>query len=176
MVKAEVITNCTEDPYWRVKVKSDGIWEESQLIPSLNSVYLEKGDTVLIEMTGMSDPVIMGKLMDASQKSKNPMGGSPVLFQAKNGSKWIAAIVKEGRLEIKTSDGAEVLIEGGALDMEVETVDIKATKITIKGDNIEVVGSVLHKGVASPNAKGAFCGLPNCLFSGAPHSSDQTIE
>ena len=49
MHRAIVTTNCEEDPYLRVKVKCDELWpEESELLPSLNGIYLDVGDTVLL--------------------------------------------------------------------------------------------------------------------------------
>ena len=54
IVIGTVLTNCEEDPFVRVRVKSTGVWEESELMPSLNSIYLDKGDIVMVNIDILS--------------------------------------------------------------------------------------------------------------------------
>ena len=75
MYKAIVSTNCEDDEFLRVKVKCPQLWpDESELLPSLNGVYLEVGDVVLLSMTSMKDVVILGKFVDYGQIKENPQG------------------------------------------------------------------------------------------------------
>lgn len=183
IVKATVVTNCKDDPYWRVRVKAQGVWtEQSELIPALNSIYLDVNDEVLV---GYDDnlycPIILGKLYTESQKGADPVQGAPVLFKASKDGNWIAATLQDTELVIQTSGGTKVYLQDKALGAEIESVKVKATSVEVEADtalvkatDIELKGSVKHEGIATPNQKGAWCGIPACLFSGAPHTSDQT--
>jgi phage baseplate assembly protein gpV len=89
-------------------------------------------------------------------------------------------------------DGGKITVENGSSKMELEDGKITAdngtskviadggnitveagTKATVKAATVEITGGALKvKGTAAPGA-GPFCAIPNCLFTGAPHSGEQ---
>lgn len=84
-------------------------------------------------------------------------------------------IENNGKLEIKTNGDTSIATNG---DTKIETsgkTDIKSNgKTKIDSPDVEVTGGkVKIKGTVAPNPNGgAFCGIPVCLFTGAPHQGD----
>lgn len=60
-------------------------------------------------------------------------------------------------------------------DVSIETktnMKLKAINLTVEGTNVNITGGNLTvNGTAVPGI-GPFCGIPNCLFTGAPHGSN----
>lgn len=85
----------------------------------------------------------------------------------------------EGNLEIKTSGNTSIEIKGNTEiktegDTNIETsgtTDIKSNgACTINSPDVKVTGGKLTvNGTGVANGQGGFCGLPNCLFTSAPH-------
>ena len=77
------------------------------------------------------------------------------------------------------SDGIEVTVD--ALNIHVKsdkvTCDIDGVGIKVKADTLSVKtksgkvtgGTFEMKGTVAPEPTGPFCGIPACLFTGAPH-------
>ena len=63
IIKAEVQTNSADDSMGRVKLKSEGIWnQETELVQSVNGCALSKGDIVFVSvLDGYFNPLILGK-------------------------------------------------------------------------------------------------------------------
>lgn len=88
----------------------------------------------------------------------------------------------EGNLEIKTEGNTSIEVKGNTEiktegDTNIETSG--TTDITSKGactidsSDVKVTGGTLTVGGAGvANGRGGFCGLPNCLFTGATHVTD----
>jgi hypothetical protein len=69
----------------------------------------------------------------------------------------------KGNLTVETDGNTTATVKG---DLEV---DVDGTA-TIKSPNAVITGGELKvNGTATPNGQGGFCGIPNCIFSGAPH-------
>lgn len=85
----------------------------------------------------------------------------------------------EGNLEIKTEGNTSIEIKGNTEiktegDTNIETsgtTDIKSNgACTIDSPDVKVTGGKLTvNGAGVANGQGGFCGLPNCLFTSAPH-------
>lgn len=199
IVLGEVLTNCEEDEFYRVKVKSPKVWEESELMPSLGSIYLDKGDQVIIDITdGVDNAYIKGKLRNSVQKNKSVQGEGVILYEAQKEDNWSAAWVTEQNFIWKNSDGVEVTIMGteitikqvsrkvesenidvnvkDTITVKAENVNVETTKATVKANECTLDGKVkfIH-GFGVPDGKGPLCGIPNCLFSGAPQCSSETM-
>ena len=71
-------------------------------------------------------------------------------------------VTSSGTLDM-SSTGAMKVKSSGALDIESTGAASIKGNLTIKG------GSLTATGTASPSGSGPFCGLPACLFTGAPH-------
>tara|TARA_Y100001963_G_scaffold39580_1_gene55375 strand:+ start:392 stop:904 length:513 start_codon:yes stop_codon:yes gene_type:complete len=67
-------------------------------------------------------------------------------------------------LDIKTLGTATVTVTGDAA--------ITASTIALEGEGSSMVEI---NGAAPPNNQGAFCALPACLFTGAPHIGSQAM-
>lgn len=62
IIRAEVTTNSWEDELRRVKIKSEGIYEDSPLIETVNGLYLRKGEKVYVDVSdGFEAPFIIGR-------------------------------------------------------------------------------------------------------------------
>lgn len=95
-------------------------------------------------------------------------------------------IAREGfKLEFK-DDGVYIT---GKADENKEQIILKENTIEIKSGNgsfkldgitnsLEISGfstTVKMGGTVAPTGSGPFCGLPNCLFTGAPHAGDTIV-
>lgn len=105
---------------------------------------------------------------DNSLEIKN-LDKSSVIID-KNGN---ITINNKGKTEI-TTDGDTKINSKGNTNIETSgKTDIKSTgKTTIDSPDVEITGGkVKIKGSVAPST-GPFCGIPNCLFTGAPHGGD----
>lgn len=197
IVLAEVLTNCEDDIYKRVKVKSPHVWEESDLIPSLNGIYLEKGDQVIVDISaGVDNAYIKGKLYNKNQNDKSVKGEGVILYEARNGEDWTAAWVTKDKFYWKNSKGVSVSIQGDKIEIsqktkfekadeynieasklyiKAESAVIEASNAEVKSDSIKLDGKVeFTHGSGAPDGKGPLLCIPNCLFSGAVISGSKT--
>lgn len=182
IILAEVLTNVEDDKFGRVKVKSPKVWEESELMPSLNSIYLDKGDQVLVNIDeGVDNAYIVSKVRSKKQVAKSQKGKGHIIYESSKEGKWATLWASEGNLYWKNSDGVEVQIEGTKVSIKskdinfnADNVKVEAKNAEIKATNIKFDGAMEETANALPaNGKGAFCGLPACLFSGSPHTVDK---
>lgn len=172
-VVGTVLTSCEDNKYRMVKVKSEGIWTESPLLLSVNQIYLSKDDRVLIDIE--ESPIIVGKIFDDLQLAVSQQGDGTILFESKNESDYIQSRISKEKVVIKTSKGVEVSITLENVDVKATVITIEAPEVTLKSDEIKLDGKIsMTHDIASPNGKGGFCGLKNCLFSGGPHTTSET--
>lgn len=63
IIKAVCTTNSADDRMARVKLKSEGIWnQDTELVQSVNGCTLSKGDIVFVSVEdGYYNPLILGK-------------------------------------------------------------------------------------------------------------------
>ena len=73
----------------------------------------------------------------------------------------------EGENVLTVKSDSTVKVEGNSTLEVGANVNFKATKTTI-----DSMLECVRMGI--PDGKGPFCGIPNCLFSGAPHSASKT--
>lgn len=199
IVIGTVLTNCEEDDFRRVKVSSPHVWQESDLMPSIGAIYLDKGDQVIVDISsGVDNAFIRGKVMNSKQKEKSVKGEGVLLYEAQKDGKYSAAFVTEQNFTFINSDGVKIEVNGANititqenkqvnatnLKIEVkETVSVKADKVNVessnaevKSQNIKLDGKVTFThGSGQPNGKGPLLCIPNCLFSGAPISGNETM-
>lgn len=83
-------------------------------------------------------------------------------------------------LPLKTLSGSTftgIARQGYKLEFTDSGINITSPSgtISIKDQSVEVRGfssSIKMGGTVTPTGNGPFCGIPNCLFSGAPHTGD----
>ena len=157
IIRAKVVTNSSDDKYSRVKLQSDGLWEESELVESINMIPLSKGDIVFVDVTeGFESPLILGRAANKDYKPAESVEGE-ILYQSSNGSDYTIAFVKNNNLEIRNSNGVKISVNKG--------------NVTISGASVSITqGSITIDGTVSPTGKGAFCAIPVCPFTGANHT------
>lgn len=76
-------------------------------------------------------------------------------------------------IDIKDDAGNEIKTDNTGMnikDKNKNEIQMTTTGIKITGGNMLEVG-----GTVAPTGSGAFCGLPNCLFAGSPHSGDKSM-
>lgn len=111
-IRAIVLTNSIEDKYFRVKVKSEGVFEESDLIPVWNQIPLNKDDVVIVDISqGIQNPMIVAKFLDGTQQTKSRLAQKgQVIFESSNGSKWHVLSVSPEKLVLENSEGMSLVI------------------------------------------------------------------
>jgi len=62
---------------------------------------------------------------------------------------------KSGNINIKNANGDEIIMNATGIEVKAPTKVIKIAGIP-----------------GAPNGLGGFCGILNCLFTGAPHTTD----
>ena len=71
------------------------------------------------------------------------------------------------------------LIAAAAMTLEAATITLKAVgTITVESSMLDLSGSqIIDSGPKSvpPTGTGAFCGIPYCIISGAPHSGEKAV-
>ena len=73
-------------------------------------------------------------------------------------------------LELNVSGNATIKCDKAA-SIEAQNVTVKSSlKTEIKGGQVKLAGTV------APTGSGALCGLPSCLFTGAPHVGDTSLN
>lgn len=135
IVQAEVTSNSSENKQYRVKIKSDGIWSDTPLIPSVGGLPLNKGNMVYVYCEGndFTNPLIIGRCMNDSVSYKKDDNGS-ILWESVDGSSWSICYVMGDKLNIYTSNGLTVKIDGGKMDIDAQTIEISdSTTIKHKG-------------------------------------------
>lgn len=158
IIRAKVLTNSSDDKYSRVKLKTEGLWEESELVESVNMIPLSKGDIVFVDVTaGFESPLILGRAANKDYKPAESSVEGEILYQSSNGSDYTIASVKNNNLEIRNSNGVKISVNKG--------------NVTISGASVSIEnGSVTIDGTVSPTGKGALCAIPVCPFTGANHT------
>lgn len=158
VIRAIVTSNSSEDDYNRVTVKCEGIWDEKQgspLIESVGGLPLIKDDVVYVDLTeGYEHPLILGRSHDKSGKhSKTPNGS--ILFDSSDGSNWTICFVKNNKFEFYNSDNVSVVLEANKLEFSNDS----KVKLTIDGDKIDLSAD----GAVTVKAKSAEVRLDNNL-------------
>lgn len=87
-------------------------------------------------------------------------------------------IQTDGKLSFSSDKDVELNISGNATvkcdkdaSIEAQNVTVKSSvKTEINGGQVKIAGTV------TPTGSGALCGLPSCLFTGAPHAGDTSLN
>lgn len=162
-IVATVLSNSADDAHGRVIVSSIGLWDKSELIPSVGNCILAPDDLVLVDISmGKEYPVILGKYKGAAQSKVSPSGEGEIVWESRYGKDWTQLRSKGNKTILKNSSGVEIVIN--------------KNKVTIKSNLIEIDSAItVNKSAGPPEIKGPFCALPNCLFTGTPHVSTKAI-
>lgn len=120
-IRATVQSNSEDDLLNRVKVSNPHFWEgTSDLLPSLNSIYLTQGDSVLLLASSendLSDLLILGKILDYQQQ--DPLPSNQILFTSRKDANWIIGTSTSSELNISSSSG--FTCKGFQSDLSVKT-------------------------------------------------------
>ena len=142
VIRAIVTTNSSEDDYNRVQVKCEGIWDESNgspLIESVGSIPLIKDDVVYIDISdGYEHPLILGRSQDKSAKHSIDSIEGSILFDSSDGDKWTVCYVKNDKLYMENSEGVKTTFEEGKVTVEHDDYTFKledGKKITISNSD-----------------------------------------
>ncbi len=86
-------------------------------------------------------------------------------------------ISKDG-IKIETEKEVGLQIKGNAEIKVGKDAKIEAQNVTVKSSvKTEIKGGqVVLGGTVTPTGSGALCGIPSCLFTGAPHVGDTTLN
>lgn len=182
---AEVVTSSADDSSGRVKVKSLGIWEESDLIPSIGFIPLTTGDWVIVDLTvGIEYPLIMGKYKSPAQAAVSPKGSGEIIWETIYEGKWAQLRSVGNTTVFKNSAGVEMSIDGSKVVVKATTIEVEATTIKVEATSMDIkaLTTKLNTMIDTPQLStgppemvGPFCALPACLLTGVPHRSHLTL-
>ncbi len=138
IIRAIVLTNSSDDDFNRVKIKSEGIWKESDLIESIGGISLKKDDVVYVDVSeGYNRPLILGRSFDETSKFSTDIDGT-LLFESSDGSNWTIGFVKHNKLTIVNSDDVQIVVDGSNISIKTDNATIEASKVKIKADEFNV--------------------------------------
>ena len=159
IVQAEVTTNSSEDKQMRVKIKSEGIWSDTPLIPSVGGLPLNKGNIVYVYCEGndFSNPIIVGRAMNKSVTYKKSDNGS-ILWESVDGSNWSICYVMGSTIKISTSMGLEIKVDGGSVDIDAQSLTIKDSTVVKHSGFVNITGTIAAGLVADPTHEYAVTG------------------
>lgn len=169
------------------------------LIESVGGLSLKKGDIVFVDVSdGFENPLIIGRAMGSLNSYGKELNGT-ILWESSDGSHFTVAFVKCNKLEIYNSDGVAVVADAAAVSVKSSTLSLEigdtynrssktanisdetynlssqsatvsANSLTLESASAKITGGQLEiAGKASLDMQGGFCGITNCLFTGAPH-------
>lgn len=78
------------------------------------------------------------------------------------------SVKTSGNTNLETSGNTDIKSSGNMNINASGSCKINSPDVTVSG------GQMTIRGTATPNMQGPFCGVPNCIFSGAPHSGSLT--
>lgn len=123
---------------------------------------------VLVQTDGRGNFVAVG-VLSVSQGAKP---GERILYSRNDKGEVMAAIklLNDGKIDMISPTDFELNGENITLSAK-SALTAKGKDVKIEGENTELTGGTVKcKGVATPDGTGCFCGLPNCLFTGAPQT------
>jgi hypothetical protein len=127
----------------------------------------------IVKQDGDTEKATMQLLLDAKEE----------MLKVKDVSKNEITINKDG-IDVKAEQDIKITTQKNVEITSQDTINVKADKVNVeaqtnavvKGQMVQITGGQLKVGGASaPTGTGSFCALLNCLFTGAPHTSD-TIQ
>jgi hypothetical protein len=78
----------------------------------------------------------------------------------------------DGNLEIKTGGDVTVEADGDATVKGTNITAEASASAKIKAPQVQITGGKLTVNGTAPSGSGPFCGIPTCLFTGAPHGGN----
>lgn len=73
---------------------------------------------------------------------------------------------------VDNKDSVGITIKGNATVTGEKAINVKGKDVKVEGDVVVTGGSFTCGGTVSPTGNGALCGIPACLFNGAPQTGD----
>lgn len=137
---------------------------------------LPEDRVLLIEVEGSGNCVSIGSL--AISTGAKP--GERVIYSRDEDGNVVAKIhlKNDGSMEITGDKDIDLSIKGSmSVTIEGDSEIVTKGKATIQGNDVLIKGKVKVEGATceiggtvAPSGQGAFCGIPFCIFSGAPQT------
>ena len=177
MLTGIATTSSSEDKFGRVKVSCPFLWEvESTLLPVLNSIFVSKGDeVVLFSPENLQQSLfVLGVIRTKAMMDADPIdtASRPVLFKAHVGKAFIIATLDETLLHLETDGGLKLDLSADSVKLDIpasysnsaKSVSIEATggSFSIKSKDGKDLFTVLSKFLTDlPLASPATLGSPS---------------
>lgn len=177
------ITEVLDPHLYRIKFTVPGVIEEAEALPFRGEIdEPKKGDIIYLREL---DP-LYGSIYLYSKLKENDFIGFRALGYAIDIQDSGITISKASHGDddsehpspeafIKIDSGGNIEISNQNIKITGDSkVDITSGNVTISGSNVTITGgNCKMTGTANTDMNGPFCGLKNCVFSGAPHSGSQ---
>ena len=105
-----------------------------------------------------------------NNENKITINSDGINIEDKNGN--IVTLASSG-INLEDKNGNKVEMASGGIKVEASAnVDVKGTNITVDGSVVTITGGMATvDGNAVPTpGMGGWCAVPNCIFSGSPHT------
>jgi len=91
-----------------------------------------------------------------------------ILIEDTNGN---TVTMSSSGITMEDSNSNKVEMSGGGIKVEASAnVDVKGVNITVDGAQVKITGGMLTINGTTIPGVGPMCALPNCIFSGSPHT------
>lgn len=136
---------------------------------------------VLVQVDGTGSFVAVGVL----SRSQGAKPGERILYSRDEDGEVQAALrlLNDGKIEMVSP--ADVRMDGKNFSVTAEEkISAKGNDVTVEGESSLTLksaateltgGNVKCKGIAAPDGTGCFCGVPYCLYTGAPQTGTNVI-
>jgi hypothetical protein len=154
-----------------------GTGEEEKEHPELHLKLFEKTTLDVIDEDSANLSVFDGEISVEHKKGDNAkitvFDTELVIKQGEVSIKPKKTTIEvDGDAEIRTS-GKTTIEASGDTTVKGKNVNVEATSsATVKAAQVRITGGTLQVNGSSAPGSGPFCGLPACLFTGAPHTGN----
>ena len=167
-------------------IRSDSPYKESVMIAQGTKTQNLTGKIITKDIVEDIDGNYNTKIVSAESTEDLAVTAEGTLTHkfGAGGVEYSLTIVNDGDVTLDIGEGNNILNiapDGSVTFTNASTLDITSEgQTTIKSSaGIDLEGGAAMTeidGVAPPNSKGAFCALPVCAFSGAPHTGSQAMK
>lgn len=187
IVNIGIISKVHNDNYIDVKMYQRDLRDTDVIIPDVRLLQLGTDKYKIFVQPAVGDNVLLlcpqsfvAKLEYNAKTQKDCQGCVPydnmnmcavlVRPESDDDLKTTIHIDEKGNVDIATEGNASVNVKGDAA-LTADNVSITGdTKTEIHGGEVQLAGTV------TPSGTGSLCGIPYCVYSGAPQCGEKTVK
>jgi hypothetical protein len=164
----------TISPDEKTRIKIDyGTEEEAKDKPELHVTLFEKTKLDILDEDSANLSLFDGEVRVEHNKGDNT---KITVFDTELTIKQGEVSVKPKKTMIEVDGDATIKTSGKTTVEATGEARVKSSaKVTVEAPQVQITGGQLQVRGTSAPALGPFCGIPNCLFTGAPHGGNTVV-